>query len=54
MYCSCCHRQIFYRDLDNHGWCENCRHVVDVSPCKVSYWCVATVLVMPWLMPLGI
>jgi hypothetical protein len=24
-----------------------------VSPCSVSYWCAAAVMLMPWLIPCG-
>ena len=51
MFCSVCHRKMLYRNLENRGWCDRCKRVVEVSPCKVSYWCVAAVLLMPWLMP---
>ena len=54
MFCSDCHRQIFYRNLENRGYCERCKRIVEVSPCSVSYWCVAAVILMPWLMPFGI
>jgi hypothetical protein len=53
MFCSNCHRTIFYKDLANRGWCEQCKRVVEVSPCAVSYWCVAAVLLMPWLLSFG-
>jgi len=54
MFCSNCHRQIFYRNLENRGYCETCKRIVEISPCRVSYWCVAAVVLMPWLIPLGI
>jgi len=54
MFCSNCHGQLFYRDLENHGWCEKCKRIIDVSPCSLSYWCVAAVILMPWLMPFGV
>jgi hypothetical protein len=54
MFCSDCHRKVFYRNLENRGWCERCKRVVEVSPCSVSYWCVAAVLLMPWLMPFSV
>jgi hypothetical protein len=54
MFCSNCHRPLFYSDLEQHGWCERCHRVVEVAPCSVSYWCVAAVLLMPWLIPFGI
>jgi hypothetical protein len=49
MFCSKCHREVFYNNLENHGWCETCRGVVEVSPCAMSYWLIAAVLLMPWL-----
>jgi hypothetical protein len=52
MYCSHCHRQLFYKDLTNRGWCDTCRDIVCVSQCKVSYWFVAAVLTA--LVPLGV
>jgi hypothetical protein len=53
MFYSDCHRKVFYKNLENRGWCERCKRIVDVSPCSVSYSCVAAVVLMPWLMPFG-
>jgi hypothetical protein len=54
MYCSNCRRQLFYKNLDQCGWCDDCEDVVEVSNCSVSYWFVATVFVLLWSMPSGI
>ena len=54
MFCCNCNCKIFYRNRENRAWCERCKRVVEVSPCSVSYWCVAVVLLMPWLMSSGI
>jgi len=54
MYCSKCRRRVYYRNLENKGWCEQCRCVIDIAPCAVSHWCVAAVMLMPWLAPLGL
>jgi hypothetical protein len=54
MFCTDCHSRLFYRNLENRGWCESCKRIVDVSPCSVSYWCIAAVMLMPWLMPGGV
>jgi hypothetical protein len=53
MFCSDCHRTIFYKNLENRGWCEGCQRVVEASPCSVSYWCVAAVILMPWMISFG-
>jgi len=53
MFCSECYRKLFYKNLENRGWCERCKHVVETTPCNVSYWCVAAVMLMPWLMSAG-
>jgi hypothetical protein len=52
MFCSQCNRRVFYRNVENRGWCDTCKRVGDVSPCSVSYWCAAAVMLMPWLIPL--
>jgi hypothetical protein len=49
MFCSKCHREVFYNNLEYHGWCDRCKSVVEVSPCALSHWCVAAVMLMPWL-----
>jgi hypothetical protein len=49
MFCSNCHRPVHYKDLKSKGWCENCRRVIDVTSCRVSYWCILAVMMMPWL-----
>lgn len=54
MYCSDCHHRVFYKNLDNCGWCTTCHRIVDVSPCSISYWCTAAVMLLPWLLPLGL
>jgi hypothetical protein len=50
MYCSDCHRPVFYNNPENQGWCEKCKRIVKVSPCSVSPWCVLAGLLLPWLM----
>ena len=50
MYCSNCHRPVFYNDPEKQGWCEKCQRIVKVSPCSVSHWYVAAALLLPWLM----
>jgi hypothetical protein len=50
MYCSDCHRPVFYNNPEKQGWCEKCKRVVKVTPCSVSHWCVAAALLLPWLM----
>ena len=50
MFCSNCHQQVFYNDLEKQGWCEKCKRVVEVSPCSASLWCVAAAILLPWLM----
>jgi hypothetical protein len=50
MYCSDCHRQVFYNNPEKQGWCEKCQRIVKVSQCSVSYWCVAAAILLPWLM----
>ena len=52
MYCSDCHRPVFYNDPEKQGWCEKCQRIVKVSQCSVSYWCVAAAVLLPWLMSL--
>ena len=47
MYCSDCHRPIYYSNPENEGWCESCQRVIDISPCSVSYWYVAVAMVFP-------
>ena len=52
-YCYQCRAEIsteLIRDTINHpqGWCENCRDVVGVSRCRVSYWFVTAILVIAW------
>jgi hypothetical protein len=54
MYCARCRRQLFYQNLDHQGWCEDCTQIVGVSQCKVSYWCVAAVIALLWVLPTGI
>ena len=54
MYCAHCRRQLFYKNLDNFGWCGNCGKIVSVSQCKVSHWFVVAVFIMLWAMPQGI
>jgi hypothetical protein len=54
MYCSHCRRQLYYKNLSDCGWCENCGKIVHVSQCKVSYWYVAAVFMSFWAMPNGI
>jgi hypothetical protein len=54
MFCSACHRRIFYKNVENRGYCETCKRIVETSPCSVSYWCVAAVMLMPWLMLIAI
>ncbi len=49
MFCSNCRLPVHYKDLKNKGWCEHCRRVIDVTSCRVSYWCVLAVMMMPWL-----
>ena len=50
MYCSRCRRQLFYKNLDSDGWCENCDGVVHVSRCKVSYWILLATFTLQWVM----
>ena len=52
-YCYRCRAEISrerVRGAINHpvGWCENCRDVVGVSRCRVSYWFVTATLVVAW------
>ena len=47
MYCSDCHRPVYYSNPDNQGWCETCKRVIEISPCSVSYWYVAAAMVLP-------
>jgi hypothetical protein len=54
MFCSNCRRRLYYKNIENHGYCEKCKCIVEISPCRVSYWCVAAVVLMPWLMQIGI
>jgi hypothetical protein len=54
MYCSHCRRQLFYKNLENRGWCENCKRIVSVSKCKVSFWSIAAVFTLAWALPLGL
>jgi hypothetical protein len=49
MFCPHCHRPVCYKDPDNKGWCEHCRRVINVAPCSVSLWCVAAVMLLPWM-----
>ncbi|HEY3394977.1 MAG TPA: hypothetical protein VGK58_19890 [Lacipirellulaceae bacterium] len=49
MFCSNCRRPVHYKNLQHKGWCEHCYHVVEVSTSSVSYWCIAAVMLMPWL-----
>jgi len=51
MYCSNCRQRIFYKNLDDLGWCDDCGAIVRVSRCGVSYWLVATVLFFLWSLP---
>jgi hypothetical protein len=51
MYCSYCRRRLFYKDLENHTWCEHCEQIVSVSPFNVSYWTLAAVFAMLWALP---
>jgi hypothetical protein len=53
MYCSKCRRRLFYKNLDDLGWCENCGAIVQVSRCGVSCWLVAAILIIPWSLPPG-
>lgn len=46
MYCPHCHRRLFYRDLSNCGWCDDCADIVHVSECSVSYWIIGAICVM--------
>ena len=46
MYCNDCHRQIFYSNPENQGWCETCKRVIEITPCSVSYWYVAAAMVL--------
>jgi hypothetical protein len=49
MFCSNCRRPIHYKNLENEGWCEHCHRVIEVSTSSISYWCIAAVIMMPWL-----
>jgi hypothetical protein len=53
MYCSQCRRQLFYEDLNHHGWCEVCRRIVGVSQCSVSYWYITAAFVSLWAVQSG-
>ena len=52
-YCRKCHSQVTRDAHTSHayGWCQQCSDVVGYSHCKVSYWAIATSLMLPWIMP---
>jgi len=54
MYCSHCGQSLFYRNPHNHSWCVRCRKVVDVSPCKVSFWNLMAVFISLWAVQMGV
>jgi hypothetical protein len=54
MYCSRCRRQLFYKDLNNHGWCPSCAKIVEIAQCKVSYWYVTAAFIALWAAQPGI
>jgi hypothetical protein len=54
MYCSHCHRQLFYHDLSNNGWCDDCGNIVRVSQCKVPYWIVGAICTMLLAVQMGL
>jgi hypothetical protein len=54
MYCSRCHRQLCYQDLECNGWCDDCGKVVRVSQCKVSYWVIGVVCIMTLAVQMGL
>ncbi|MEX2316274.1 MAG: hypothetical protein WD669_03920 [Pirellulales bacterium] len=54
MYCSHCGGQLFYKDLNNAGWCIRCDTIVSVSRCKIPFWNLMAVLTMAWPLQLGI
>ena len=53
MYCCHCRRQLFYRNLENRGWCEECGRIVNVARCKISHWTIAAVCTVAWALPIG-
>jgi hypothetical protein len=52
MYCAQCGTKLFYKDLENHSFCERCQAVVGVSQCKVSFWSLMAVFTMLWTLSL--
>jgi hypothetical protein len=53
MYCSHCGRDMHYENLEHDGYCENCGSVVQVSPCKVSFWTLLAVFTCAWTLTIG-
>jgi hypothetical protein len=53
MYCSRCCRQMHYANPEHNGWCEGCQAVVQVSPCKVSFWNLFAVFTCLWTLAIS-
>lgn len=39
---------MYYKDLDNCGWCVRCWKIVSVTDCSISYWNLMAVFTMLW------
>jgi hypothetical protein len=46
MYCSRCKRQLYYKDLCQLAWCDDCNAIVRASFCSVRYWVIGVICVM--------
>ena len=48
MYCDHCHGEMYYKDLENCGWCIRCGAIVHTTECTVTYWNLMAVFTMLW------
>ena len=53
MYCANCHQRVYYKDLNDNGWCEHCQRIVRRLEVRDVVLVIAAAFVALWAVQPG-